>query len=238
MTTNTSASDKLVDLDNLIKPACITIMRDATDAADSVPLVIQLTRTLITANLVQPQQVLILTTRSRATFTEPTPHVHPTLPRNSMRHLSGCRSVDPHPVFTPTCSQTPTNAMRQLVDLITDSLAKDSATCEPRLVVIECLHALRFAFAVDPSAFVRTLTTLRPNGLAVILAAPIACGIDDDLSSIAYIADNVIDLTDLRTGIAIDIDGLITVSKQNGKWQKNSQSRRYKITETAFKISN
>lgn len=107
----------------------------------------------------------------------------------------------------------------------------------PRVLVIECLHSLSFCFAVDPPAFIRTLTSA-PFNLSVIVSAPIGCGIDKDISNLCSIAENVIELSDLRTGVAIDIDGLITVCKRNGQWSLagSKKSTRYKITTTSFNI--
>lgn len=107
----------------------------------------------------------------------------------------------------------------------------------PRVLVIECLHSLSFCFAIDSPAFIRTLTSA-PFNLSVIVSAPIGCGIDKDISNLCSIADNVIELSDLRTGVAVDIDGLITVYKRNGQWSLagSKKSTRYKITTNSFNI--
>lgn len=231
-----SSMQKFLDPDLLLSSATVTVLRDGTDAADSISLVLHLIRTLSTAQKLKAQQVVIVTSRTRTSYSEPTLHVHPVVPRSVTHAFSSCRIVDPHPHFQPATPYRPADALDKLLSSMYNVIADDTFSFKPRVVVIECLHALRFSFAVDPSAFVRSLSALDPT-VSVIMAAPIGCGIDGDLSSITTLAHNVIDLSDLRTGVATDIDGLIAVSKSNGRWISNPQHRRYKITDTSFSIS-
>lgn len=103
------------------------------------------------------------------------------------------------------------------------------------VVVVECLHALQTVFAVDILPFIRTLTTMN-TGLSVMFSAPVHCGIDQQIATLSEMADTIIDLNNLQTGYAPDVDGTLKLVKQQGKWQLNSSSNRYKITEPSFKI--
>lgn len=228
--------EKLLDPDLLLAEAAVTVMRDSTDAADSIPLLFHLVRSFLTARKLVARQVVILTTRTRPSYTEPSPHIHPVVPAAVSHALSSCHAVDAHPQFRPTRPLTHSDALRQLIFTVQAAISDASSFVKPRLVVIECLHSLRFSFAVDPSAFIRSLSAIDPS-ISIIMAAPVACGIDRDLSSITSLAHNVIDLSDLRTGVATDIDGHIVVAKSNGRWLSDPQQRRYKITDRTFTIS-
>lgn len=236
MSRTPSFVEKLLDPDLLLSESSITVMRDSTDAADSIPLLFHLVRSFLTARKIVARHVVILTSRTRSSFSEPSPHIHPVVPGAVSHALSACHTVDPHPQFLPTQSLTSADALNHLISSVQVATSEVSLSSKPRLIVIECLHALRFSFAVDPSAFVRSLTAIDPS-LSIIMAAPVACGIDKDLSSITSLAHNVIDLLDLRTGVATDIDGHVVVSKSNGQWLSHPQQRRYKITDKTFNIS-
>lgn len=236
MSRTPSFVEKLLDPDLLLSESNITVMRDSTDAADSIPLLFHFVRSFLAARKLTARHVVILTSRTRTSFTEPSPHIHPVVPGAVSHALSACHAVDPHPQFRPTRPLTSADALRQLIFTVQAAISDASSSSNPHLVVIECLHALRFSFAVDPCAFVRSLTAIDPS-ISIIIAAPVACGIDRDLSSITSLAHNVIDLSDLRTGVATDIDGHVVVSKSNGRWLSDPQQRRYKITDRTFNIS-
>lgn len=234
MNISQASSSKFLDLQKLLLSPTITIICDDTDAGDAISLALHLIRTLVTSKMVEPDEVLVLTTRLHASFPKSTPHIYPFISRDTKLSLSDCKPVDPHPHFDLTSLSSSTLSFNIMLKLICTAIEEAPATSKPRLIIIECLNALRFAFGVDPSAFVRTLTGLN---LSVIACAPTACCIDENISDISTIADNVINLSDLRTGVAVDIDGLISVPKTSGQWILKCESRRYKITPSAFNIS-
>ena len=102
------------------------------------------------------------------------------------------------------------------------------------VVLVECLHALKFVFGINPAAFVRSLSSLH-EGISVIACAPTGCDLDEEITSLVTVGDMIIELTDLRTGYAEDIDGMIRVAREGGRWIDGS-ARRYKITTTGFNI--
>lgn len=102
-------------------------------------------------------------------------------------------------------------------------------------MVLECLHSLRYSFNVHPGAAIRTISTFG-EGVSVFASAPVGCGLDAEIADVSSLSTTLIDLTDLQTGVASDIDGTLTLPKQSGRNRRTAQPVRYKITEASFNI--
>lgn len=199
-------SSNLFKYDAILSEPTITIVRDSTDAQHGHSLILHLTQSIVTNS---SPQILFLSTRSRTNF-------------------STFKTIDPFLEFetTPT-KQHAMNTILHLIDVHSNP--------KPNILVIECLHSLVYAFSIDALAFIRTLTS-KLYGLSVIISAPVASGIDKQISNLSSISTNVIDLSDLKTGVSVDIDGIITTSKREGNWINNPQQRRYKMMKNGFTI--
>lgn len=103
------------------------------------------------------------------------------------------------------------------------------------LIVIECLHSLHNVFGVNPIAFVHSLLGFH-FGFSLLVASPKGSTIDNEIEDLTDLADHILDLHDLQTGVADDIDGIITVSKKQGRWDLAQTPRRYHLTESSFVV--
>lgn len=240
MNTTSLSTSKLLDVDRLLSTPTITLIRDGTDANDSIPLALHLTRTITSLKFLKSAQILLLTSRSNTAFSKTVTHAYPVVSRDMVMSLTYCTPIDPYPYFNVSTSSKSSpvsiTTMNAIVKLIRSTIDKAPNSAKPRLLIIECIHSLKFVFSVDPSALTRVLTS-SSFGLAVVLAAPFGCGVNEEMSDISTIADNIIDLSDLRTGVATEIDGLLSLTKSNGQWNPKAVPRRYKVTQSSFNIS-
>lgn len=234
MNNKASSLPLLLERTNVTDGGHLTLVRDGTEASDSFPLVLNIAKTLTTPATSgnAPAGVIFLSTRSRSQYAEPDEiHAYPVLSRAASVATASCVSLDPYTMQSPDFATSDLDFQRKLTNRVIDTAHQNSS----HLIVIECLHSLKVVFGVNPSAFVRSL--LSPTWkLSVLAACPTACGIDDDISSLSDIADSVFDLQDLQTGAATDVDGVLRVSKERGRWRPTAPSRRYQVTEASFKI--
>lgn len=223
----------LVDGRALQRGGHLTLVRDATDACDAIPLLLNIVKTLTNKRTTSATQTpLFLSTRSRSRYTHPDDrHIHPVLSRAAAAATATCVALDPYTMQDPAFASGNLDFQRRLVERIRDMAREHSL----QLVVIECMYSLKAVFGVDPSAFVRSLIAPGTN-LSVISACPMGCGIDEDIAGLADISDSVCDLHDLQTGVANDIDGMLRVAKDAGRWQPSLKPQRYQVTEASFKI--
>lgn len=235
MSIGSLSTSKLLDVDHLLSAPTVTLIRDGTDANDSIPFALHLARTITSSYSLKSTEILFLTSRSITAFSETKSHSYPVISRDMTVSLTSCTPVDPHPYFSVSNPSPSAASLNAIVKLIRSAIAQ-VPNSKPRLLILECIHALKFAFSVDPSALTRVLTS-SVFGLAVVLAAPFDCGVNEEISDISAIADNIIDLSDLRTGVATEIDGLLTLTKFNGQWIPKSNPRRYKVTQSTFNIT-
>lgn len=62
-------------------------------------------------------------------------------------------------------------------------------------------------------------------------------GVDHIVRSLGDVAEMVVELRPLQTGLAHDVDGILTTTKQSGRWLHNATtSLRYKITNSGIRI--
>lgn len=226
---NPRAAAPLLDCIDAYAQNSLTIIRDATQSIDSIPLLLHLSK-IVTSQLKPSERgkQIFLTTRSRTSFAPNDPHPYPSVPRANLSALAGLASFDPYHFK----SQLETVDASNLAQHLTDAIRKASVQNKAKFVVIECLHSLKFIFNINPSAFVRGLLT--PNdGLSVILACPIESGLDDDIVSLSEIADTIIDLGELQTGVANDVDGLIKLAKIHGRWHQIPNNLPYQVAENS-----
>lgn len=221
----------LLDTTAIVAGKNITVIRDATEAAESLSLLHHLIHIVTATSSLTSDQILFISTRTRTSFKSPTPHIYPKTSSSTSHALTSCTVLDPY--LLPLDPTNPNQSICSLVNEVDQLVSRLSI----RVVFVECMYSLRFVFGIHAPSFVRTLTSLG-TGLSVIIAAPTACGIDNNIFSLIDIADTVIDLSDLNTGVAIDIDGLIRISKQNGQWATKHPPKRFKVTNTAFNIYN
>lgn len=232
--TSARSAPALLDAHRVLTTPTLSLLRDDTDAADAIPLLFHLTRSLhapTPSPTKSSSPIVIVTTRSRSIFPSATSHIYPHVSRAMRTVLSTYISIDPHNHFNPSQLLPVATATARFVNLVTATVSKVQA----RVILIECLHALRYTFDVDPAAAVRSLLS-HNTGLSVVAVAPVVPDLRLDLTNLSQLAENVIDLRDLRTGTAPDVDGLITVTKRDGKWTQSEQQRRYKITDNNFTI--
>lgn len=211
----------------------LTLIRDATDACDAIPLILNIAKTLTNKRTSRSKQgIIFLSTRSRSTFKDDDKlHIHPVLSRAAAAATATCVSLDPYALG----SSMVTTGGPEFPNLLLRRIKEVAREQHVNLIVIECLYSLKYVFGVDPSAFVRSLISPNTN-FSVISACPTNCGIDQDIESLADIADSICDLQDLQTGVATDVNGMLRVMKKNGCWNPASQAQRYRITEASFKI--
>lgn len=212
----------------------LTLVRDATDASDSIPLVLNIAKTLTnpTRPATSAPGVLFLSTRSRSQYIEGDAiHSHPVLSRAAAVATATCVSLDPYTVQTPAFATSELDFQRELTNKVIDTAHQQGL----HLVVIECVYSLKAIFGVNPSAFVRSLLSPAVN-LSVLAACPTGCSIDGDIASLSDIADSVFDLQDLQTGVATDVDGMLRVAKEKGRWKPAAYARRYQVTDASLKI--
>lgn len=115
-----------------------------------------------------------------------------------------------------------------------------------RVVLVECLHALEFASGVCPTEFVKGVLGM-DEGVAVCAVWPVGVarggglgrnGEGVDAQVLAELAHVVVDLAALATGVAVDVDGLVRVAKEGGRWRRNpaTSTFRYRITDSSVKF--
>ncbi|PXF46472.1 hypothetical protein BWQ96_03707 [Gracilariopsis chorda] len=224
---------QLLHWPSILSAKNVTLIRDATDAADALPLLHHLVRVLSLSKHLSPPEILFLTTNSRAQI-PPTSKtcLFPFLTRSTQIAFAHSTPCDPYTFFEhPHEKQSSAQSTKQFLRFVSAAAKTSSA----KVIVVECVHALQTVFAVDILPFIKTLTTMQ-KGLSVMLSAPVHCGIDRQIATLADMADTIIDLNNLQTGYAPDVDGTLKLVKQQGKWQLNSSTNRYKITEPSFKI--
>lgn len=234
MNNKASSLPLLLERSNITDGGHLTLIRDGTEASDAIPLVLNIAKalTIPVRSGNAPTGVIFLSTRSRSQYPERDEvHVYPVLSRAASVATASCVSLDPYTMQSPDFSTSDLDFQGELTNRVIDTAHQKGS----HVIVIECLHSLKVVFGVNPSAFVRSL--LSPTWkLSVLAACPIACGIDDDITSLSDIADSVFDLQDLQTGAATDVDGILKVSKEKGRWKPTAPTRRYQVTEASFKI--
>lgn len=251
-----SATKSLIDVNKLLSSPTLTLIRDGTDAGDGIPLALHLIRSIVNLPDVplDSSRFLFLATRSRVEFvksqTQSDSHIYPHISRDVMTSLSCCKAIDPytHPNLTQCFDnnnsiEAQSSAISSMLKLLTphfnfhvDTNAPINTSHNPRVLVIECLHSLSFCFSVDPVAFIHAAMS-PPFNLAIVTTAPTNCGIDRNIANLSALAHNLFDMNDLKTGVAVDIDGLLTISKRNGHWtRQQTKPLRYKIAATSFNI--
>ena len=225
---------RALPLDKLLESRNLTLIRDSTEAQDVLPFLLHLTKSLATVSKLTASDVLFITTRSRSELTSDETHIYPVFHRATASARPAFTALDPYRKFSTACleiKQVSGKAINSFHSWITDTIRKNNA----KVVIIECLQALKFTFGVCPSAYVRTLLS-NNSGIAVIAAAPTECGVDGDVASLEDIADNVIDLNDLRTGAAVDVSGTYVMTKTAGKWAISPNELKYRATTSSFQL--
>lgn len=208
----------------------LTLVRDFTDAGDGIPFLLHISKSI--SIVTPPENILFISTRSRTSFnSQDAVHVYPAPSRAMGTATAAFLTLDPYKIQKPDFSVSDAQMQKSLT-LEAATIAREKKCT---VVAIECIHALKMVFGVDPSAFVRSLL-LPELQLNVIASCPTQCGIDEDICSLSDIADAVIDLSDLKTGVAADVDGTMRIAKEGGRWQPRNTWNRYFVTDAALKI--
>lgn len=222
-------------LDEKVKDRCLTIIRDFTDAQDSAALLFNMTKDAFAPNprnaTPSSSPIVFLSTRSRTqVLLSDAKHVYPVQSRTATSMLAGYIRIDPYKILSQE-GMTSEAAYSTLLAKILEA----SRANRVDMVVIECSYSLKYVFGVDPVAFIHAL--LGGDGpLSVLVACPAGFGDADDLDELADLADGVVDLRDLQTGVAEDMDGLIEVAKEHGRWAADVKSYRYHAVDSSFEI--
>lgn len=229
---NPSTSDVL-DWTSITRRNNLTIVRDSTNAADAIPLMHHFLRALTISKRISRKEILFVSTQTRSVISpKSNTYIHSPITRAVESSFTCSTACDPFALFASVLEkEEESHITRKFLEFVSAAIKR---TCA-KLVVIECLYSLRFSFGVNVSAFLRSLSFLN-EGIPVMLSAPIEREMDAELSVLADQADNVIDLFHLHTGYASDVDGTLAVSKQEGRWLVTRRNRRYKITDSSFKI--
>lgn len=208
----------------------LALIRDSTEAGDAIPFLLHISKFLSTTT--QKQKVLFVSTRSRVSYnSHDITHVYPVLSRAMEAATAALVKLDLYTIQKPHFS-------------LGDAQMQKTFTCEvitavrerkPTVVIVECVQALKMVFGVDPSGFSRSLL-LPEFRLNVIIGCPTQCGVDADIRSLEDIADVIFDLSDLQTGVSMDVDGIVRIAKEGGRWQSRNAWSRYSLTEAALKI--
>lgn len=223
--------------DCLAISGCVTLINDFTEAQDSIPMLSRMATAIIASNprshpLGSPQ-VIFISSRSRTKYSccDRT-HVHPIRSRVNTSLHAGFVRIDPYSIEISNRAEYDMEYQQLLIQEVTDAAQKSSC----RLVVIECLYSLECVFGIDPVAFVRSVLGCNAS-LSILLGFPAGWAYDYRVDGLNELADHILDLHDLRTGVAEDVDGTIRISKQEGRWCVVKTSSRYRVTESSFIIN-
>lgn len=207
----------------------VTLIRDSTDANDAVPFQFHLAKNL---NSVIKHKILFLSTRTRTSFVQgDRAHIYPSTSDIISTSTAGMMTLDLFTIQQPDFSLSKHEMYVRLTDKVFELIKAKAIT----LVIIECLQSLKVIFGVDPKAFVRSILSHGTN-IRILAASPVGCNVDKDVQNLAEIADLVLDLFDLKTGVATDIDGVLSVTKDRGRWKSEIVRRRYFMTPNALKV--